>query len=71
MFTKFAGRQRFVDHLLCAIGALAAAACHTKALPKLAQGSRAFTYGVANLAFGNPIAEANVHGAPKVRVKEC
>jgi hypothetical protein len=65
MLTKFARRKRFVDHLLGAVGTFSTATCHAEALPKLAQGTRAFTYGVADLTFGNSIAEANVHGAPQ------
>jgi len=65
MLAKFAGGKRFADHLLRAIGALATTTCHSQALPKITQGMRAFTYGIANLAFGNSVAEANVHGAPE------
>jgi hypothetical protein len=63
VFTKFARGERFANYLLCAIGALTAATCHAEALPKFTQGTRAFAYGFANLAFGNSIAEADVHGA--------
>jgi len=65
MLAKFAGRKRFADYLLRAIGALATTTCHAQALPKITQGMRAFTYGIANLAFGNSVAETNVHGAPE------
>jgi hypothetical protein len=65
MLTILARGQRFVNHLLRAVGALAAATCHAQALPKLAHGTRALAYGIADLAFGYSIAEANVHKAPK------
>jgi len=67
VFAKFARRKRFVNHLLGAVGALATATCYAEALPKLTQRARAFTYGVANLTFGNPIAEANVHNKTFMR----
>jgi hypothetical protein len=65
LLAKFAGGKRLADYLLRAIGTLATTTCHSEALPKITQGMRAFTYGIANLAFGNSVAEANVHGAPE------
>jgi len=65
MLAKITSRKRFAHHLLRAIGALATATCHAQALPKLTQGTRAVADGVANLAFRNSVAEANVHGTPE------
>ena len=65
ILTILASRERFVNHLLRAVGAFATATCHAQALPKLAQGTRAIAYGIADLAFGYSVAEANVHVAPE------
>ncbi len=65
MLAIFAGGKRLAHYLLGTVGALATAACHTQALPQFPQGTSAIAYGFAYLAFGNPVAEANVHGAPE------
>jgi len=52
-----------VEDLLSAIGALAAAARHTKTHMEFAQRTGAAANRVADLAFGNAVAEANVHGS--------
>jgi hypothetical protein len=65
MNAKIACSKRFAHYLLRTVCAFATATCHTQALPKFTQGARAIAYGFAYLAFGNSIAEANVHGAPE------
>jgi len=67
MLSKSAGGERFVDHLLRAIGALATATCNAQALRKFSQRMRAIDDRFANLAFSNPVAKANVHGTPASR----
>ncbi len=59
---RLTGRNRFVEDLLCAIGTLAAAARHTKTQMEFAQRTGTLAHRVADLAFGNAVAEANVHG---------
>jgi hypothetical protein len=56
------GRKRFVEDLLSAVGTPAAATRHTQTQMEFAQGAGTFAYRVADLAFGNTVAEANVHG---------
>jgi hypothetical protein len=63
MLAKFARGQGFAYHLLGTIGTFAATTGHPQAQPKFTQGMRTIAYRFANLAFGNSITEANVHGA--------
>ena len=50
-----------MEDLLGAIGAPAAATRHTQKLMKFAQRTRATAHRVADLVFGNAVAEANEH----------
>ena len=63
MLAKFAGGQCFTYHLLGTVGTFAATTGYSQAQPKFTQGMCTIAYRFANLAFGNSIAEANVHGA--------
>ena len=51
-----------MEHPLGAIGALAATARQTQTQMEFAQRTRAAAHRIADLVFGNAVAEANEHG---------
>jgi hypothetical protein len=59
---RLAGRKCFVEDLLGAVRTPAAATRHTQTQMEFAQRTGTAAHRVADLAFGNTIAEANVHG---------
>jgi len=59
---RLSGRKRFVEDLLGAVCAPAAATRDSQTRMEFAQRTRAAAHRVADLAFGDAVAEANVHG---------
>ena len=56
------GSQCFDDHLLCTIRAMAARGRHAETVPDRWERIKSAENGVADLLFGDAMAQTNVHG---------